>query len=53
MWDALTSDRPYRPAWPADKARAYLESKAGSEFDPAVVQAFFDHHIADFAHSTT
>ena len=53
VWDALTSDRPYRPAWPADKARAYLESKAGSEFDPAVVQAFFDHHIADFAHSTT
>lgn len=40
VWDALTSDRPYRKAWPADKARDYICSRAGSDFDPQVVDAF-------------
>ena len=39
VWDALTSDRPYRPAWSADKARAYIAEQAGRHFDPAVAQA--------------
>jgi putative nucleotidyltransferase with HDIG domain len=38
VWDALTSDRPYRPAWTADKARAYIAEQAGRHFDPAVAQ---------------
>ena len=40
VYDALTSDRPYRPAWPKDKALAYLQQQAGRLFDPDVVQAF-------------
>ncbi len=40
VWDALTSDRPYRAAWPADKARAYIQSEAGRYFDPIVVEKF-------------
>jgi HD-GYP domain-containing protein (c-di-GMP phosphodiesterase class II) len=40
VYDALVSDRPYRPAWPEDKALAYIREKAGTEFDPAVVEAF-------------
>jgi diguanylate cyclase (GGDEF)-like protein/PAS domain S-box-containing protein/putative nucleotidyltransferase with HDIG domain len=40
IWDALTHDRPYRAAWPADRARAYLRSLAGTHLDPAVVAAF-------------
>lgn len=40
VWDALTSDRPYRPAWPQRKVLAYLNAHAGDLFDPAVVKAF-------------
>jgi putative nucleotidyltransferase with HDIG domain len=40
VWDALRSDRPYRPAWPEDKARAYITEQAGKHFDPKVVDAF-------------
>lgn len=40
VWDALSSDRPYRPAWPPDKVRAYLKDEAGKHFDPRVVDAF-------------
>jgi PAS domain S-box-containing protein/putative nucleotidyltransferase with HDIG domain len=39
VWDALISDRPYRPAWSADRARAYIAEQAGRHFDPAVAQA--------------
>lgn len=41
VFDALTSDRPYRPAWSEERALQYLLEKAGEQFDPAVVQAFF------------
>ncbi len=40
VWDALTSDRPYRPAWSKEKALLYILEKSGSEFDPLVVTAF-------------
>jgi len=39
-YDALISDRPYREAWPEEKALAYIQERSGSEFDPAVVTAF-------------
>jgi response regulator RpfG family c-di-GMP phosphodiesterase/HAMP domain-containing protein len=39
VFDALTSKRPYKEAWPVEKAVSYLEGQAGSHFDPAVVQA--------------
>jgi len=42
VWDALGSDRPYRPAWPQDKVRAYLQEQAGSQFDPGVVKVFLE-----------
>ncbi len=40
VYDALTSDRPYRAAWPAEKARAYIREQAGKHFDPRIVEAF-------------
>ncbi len=40
VWDALSSDRPYRPAWPRGKVRRYLREKSGKEFDPKVVEEF-------------
>jgi PAS domain S-box-containing protein len=40
VWDALRSDRPYRPSWPADKTRAYILEQASQHFDARVVEAF-------------
>lgn len=40
VYDALTSDRPYRAAWSVERTRAHLQSLAGSHFEPAVVEAF-------------
>ena len=39
-WDALTSDRPYRPAWTKEKSFAYINEQSGIQFDPKVVEAF-------------
>jgi hypothetical protein len=41
-WDALQSERPFRPAWPKEKIVQYIQEKAGSQFDPQVVEAFID-----------
>ena len=40
VWDALTSDRPYRPAWPREKVLTYLQEQSGKHFDPRVVEVF-------------
>jgi HD-GYP domain-containing protein (c-di-GMP phosphodiesterase class II) len=42
VWDALRSDRPYRPAWSTEEARQYLREQAGTHFDPQVVEKFFE-----------
>jgi HD-GYP domain-containing protein (c-di-GMP phosphodiesterase class II) len=41
VWDALTSDRPYRPAWSQEQALAYIREQSGKHFDPRVVELFF------------
>ncbi len=41
VWDALTSDRPYRPAWSEEEALAYIRDQSGKHFDPQVVELFF------------
>jgi putative nucleotidyltransferase with HDIG domain len=42
VWDALTSDRPYRAAWPHEKTLAHIRAGAGTHFDPLVVERFTD-----------
>jgi len=37
--DALTSIRPYKKAWPMEKALAQIEELSGKQFDPKVVEA--------------
>jgi putative two-component system response regulator len=41
VYDALRSDRPYKKAFPEEKCHALLRRGAGSQFDPAVIEAFF------------
>ncbi len=41
-YDALASDRPYRPGWDRDRVVHYIMEKAGKQFDPRVVEAFLD-----------
>lgn len=40
VWDAITSDRPYREAMGFKEAMAYIESESNQHFDPNVVIAF-------------
>ncbi len=40
VFDALTSNRPYRDAWPVPKTLDYIREQSGKHFDPEVVKAF-------------
>ena len=40
VFDALTSERPYKRAWSLEDAVVFLEEGCGSHFDPKCVQAF-------------
>jgi PAS domain S-box-containing protein len=40
VYDALTSNRPYRSAWTKDRALEHIQNGADTHFDPAVVQTF-------------
>lgn len=42
VWDALRSDRPYRPAWSKEEAIAFIRSETGSHFDPEVAKLFLE-----------
>lgn len=42
VFDALTTNRPYKRAWSSSQAVAYIESLSGTSFDPACVAAFLD-----------
>lgn len=43
VYDALTSDRPYRRAWSQEKTLDYIKEESGKQFDPDVVEAFFQN----------
>jgi len=40
VWDALTSNRPYRKGLPVDEVKQRIQDDSGRHFDPQVVQAF-------------
>jgi PAS domain S-box-containing protein len=42
VWDALTSDRPYRKAWSREKTLAHIKEQSGKHFDPLVVEKFLE-----------
>jgi HD-GYP domain-containing protein (c-di-GMP phosphodiesterase class II) len=47
VWDALTSDRPYRKGLPVDEVMQRIRAEAGRHFDPQVVDAFLT--MGDFS----
>lgn len=51
VWDALTSDRPYRAAWDKPRVCAYLRAQAGIHFDPDLVPLFLNLVACDNASS--
>lgn len=50
VWDALTTDRPYRAAFTEERTRQYIQENAGTQFDPRMVELFWqvlrDHRAA-------
>ncbi|UCV02135.1 HD domain-containing phosphohydrolase [Dechloromonas denitrificans] len=40
VFDALSSERPYKKAWPLERVRKFLEDGRGRHFDPLCVEAF-------------
>lgn len=40
VFEALTHDRCYRPAWPIDKAVEYMHDMSGKQFDPNIIEIF-------------
>ena len=42
VFDALTSERPYKRAWPVDRALAEIRAGSGTFFDPLLVELFMD-----------
>ena len=47
VWDALTSDRVYRAAWPQEKALKHIRSLAGTHFDPQVVKVCLESGLLE------
>ena len=43
VFDALTSERPYKKGWPIKDAATFIKEQAGLHFDPAVVEKFTEH----------
>jgi putative nucleotidyltransferase with HDIG domain len=40
VWDAITTDRPYRKSWPKKKALEYIREQSERHFDPHLVEVF-------------
>ena len=47
VWDALTSDRRKRAAWPKNQAIEYIREQAGKHFDPQAVELFMNTFLLE------
>ncbi|MFO7602814.1 MAG: two-component system response regulator [Gammaproteobacteria bacterium] len=43
VFDALTSERPYKQAWPVEAAVDYIRESSGKHFDPQLVEIFMSN----------
>jgi len=44
VYDALSFDRIYRPAWREDEVLKFIEENSGKKFDPKICEVFFDNY---------
>jgi len=42
VFDALTTQRPYKEAWPVEEAIKFLKEESGKHFDPQLIELFLD-----------
>jgi len=42
VWDAITTDRPYRKGWPRKEALEYMREQSGKYFDPKLLELFLE-----------
>lgn len=54
VFDALTRERPYKEAWPLERAVAEIAEQRDDQFDPRIVHAFvsIQEHMTDAAIGT-
>ena len=45
VWDAVTSERPYRLAWSKEEAHQYIVEQSGKYFDPEIVKIFLSLNV--------
>jgi putative two-component system response regulator len=52
VFDALTSERPYKQAWPIEEAVQYIKDNSGKHFDPQLTSYFIDNldEIIEISH---
>lgn len=43
VFDALTSERPYKNAFSLEEAKTIIRDSSGSHFDPAIVDSFLEY----------
>lgn len=48
VFDALTSERPYKRAWSVDEARSEIARQSGAQFDPELVELFLALDLQEF-----
>jgi putative nucleotidyltransferase with HDIG domain len=45
VWDALMSDRPYRPSWTRERAIEYIRTQSGVDFEPRIAAEFLGREL--------
>lgn len=52
VWDAITSARPYRPAWSEEAALKYVIDQGGKHFDPRMIEVFRCYYRESVLHGS-